>query len=557
MICTIRPGLAEAGVTLWGRFDVGTEAFDYIVVGAGSAGCVLANRLSADPANRVLLLEAGGKDNNLMVRIPRGFGKLLGNPRFAWFFMTRPFGKGERVEAWVRGKTLGGSSAVNGMVYNRGAAADWDGLAALTGNDAWGWESIVAKYREIEDNQLGASPTRGVGGPLGISTGVIRSAICDEMIEATTAIGLRRVDDLNESDDERVGYAMANIKKGQRVSAAAAFLHPVSSRPNLSVAIDSPATSLVFEGDKVVGVRTGSGGTAAEHRANREVILALGSIQTPRLLQLSGIGPPEVLRAAGIDVRIDQPNVGARMREHHCFLLQMRLRENIGYNRKLSSPVAQLTSGIQYLTTRGGALAAPSYDVVGFMKTRPDLDRVDAQILMAPWTTEPQVPGKEVGLEREPGLQCIGYVLRPDSEGTVQITGADPDAPLDIDPNFYATEHDREIGVRIFERMRSIFRSSPIAERIASETVPGPGVQDDEDVIQENLERGYCGYHAIGTCAMGTNDDAVVDPQLRVRGVDNLRIMDCSVLPVMVAGNLNGPMMAMAARAAEVILADR
>jgi choline dehydrogenase-like flavoprotein len=245
------------------------------------------------------------------------------------------------------------------------------------------------------------------------------------------------------------------------------------------------------------------------------------------------------------------------MREHHCFLLQFRLRGNVGYNRRLSGPIAQTVSGIQYLTTRRGPLAAPSYDVVGFMKSDPGLDRVDAQILMAPWTTEPQVPGKEVGLERQAGMQCIGYVLRPDSEGTVNITGADPDAPLDIDPNFYATDHDRQIGVRIFERMRSIFRNSPIAERIAAETVPGPAVQDDESVIEENLERGFCGYHAIGTCAMGKDESAVVDPQLRVRGVDNLRIMDCSVLPVMVAGNLNGPMMAMAARAAEVILADR
>jgi choline dehydrogenase-like flavoprotein len=440
------------------------------------------------------------------------------------------------------------------MVYNRGSQPDYDAMVAL-GNPGWGWDTMLPTFRRIENHQLGADATRGSGGPLDISIGSDLPGICQELIQSARKLGWSRTDDLNADDAQRIGPAARTIKNGRRVSAAHAFLRPVRDRGNLKIAVNTTVDGVIFEGDKAVGVQASTGrGGRASYTAGRETILSLGSIATPKLLQLSGVGDRTLLRSLGIDARVDGPNVGRRMREHRCFCIQFRLNQDIGYNRQLSTPFQQALTGVKYLVSRKGPLASSAYDVVGFFKTSPELDRPDAQILMAPFSAAPYEPGKELGLERQPGLQAIGYILRPDSEGQVAITSADPSASLDIDPNFFATPHDRQTGVSIFHTMRRLFTESPIADYLVSETRPGADIRTDDEIIDAALDQGYCGYHAVGTCAMGPNDDDVVDPALRVRGVDKLRVMDCSVMPTMVSGNLNGPAMAMAWHAADLIL---
>jgi choline dehydrogenase len=452
----------------------------------------------------------------------------------------------------VRGKLLGGSSSINGMVYNRGHQPDYDHLADL-GDPEWRWDNILAAYTAIEDNALGATATRGQGGPLHVSTVRDADPLCDEMIAAGGALGWKPVADFNETDEERIGYTMCTIKDGRRFSAARAFLHPAADRPNLTIATDTEAVRLLRDGDRITGVHVRQNGALVEYRARREVILALGSIATPKLLQLSGIGPGDVLGAAGVDVVVDNPNVGAHMREHRCFNVQFRLNKDVGYNRLLATKPRQALTGARYLLKRKGPMAAPAFDVAAFVKTRDDLDRPDAQLLMNPLSVAYDNNGM-LGTERAPGAAIIGFVLRPESEGRIAITSADPDVPLDIEANYYTHPYDRAVGAGIFRTIRTLFSTSPLAEFIDHETAPGPEVGTDEEAIDSALTSGYCGYHAIGTAAMGPGESSVVDPVLRVRGVSGLRIVDCSVLPTMVAGNLNGPIMAMAWHAANLIL---
>ena len=529
--------------------------FDYVIVGAGSAGCVLANRLSADPGVSVLLIEAGGSDRHPFVHIPKGLAFLPGNAKMTWQYWTAPFGPFGQSEPWARGKLLGGSSSINGMVYNRGFQADYDSLVEQ-GNEGWGWDTILPIFKKIESHSLGASDTRGSGGPLKISVAPGGEQVSEALMDSAAALGAKRVDDVNASDDERVGITPATIHHGLRQSAAKAFLHPALKRDNLTLLTGLRATQVLFEGDRAVGVavRSEEDGSTQEFHATREVILSLGSLETPKLLELSGIGDPEVLKAAGIPVRVASSRVGEGIHEHRCLPLQMRLLTDIGYNKLLYGKAHQGLAGAKYLATRRGPIATPAYDMLWFMRSSETSTRPDAQVLLAPFSMGVGITSADV--ERRPGLSLLGFALRPTSEGSVHITSNNPlDAPL-VTPSYLATDHDRTVSINMFRRMRELVQQSPVADLVLMETQPGYVVQDDDSIINSGFINGGPGYHASGAVAMGPTDAFPIDAKLKVRGVEGLRVCDVSIMPSMVAGNLNGPMMAMAYHAADVIAAD-
>lgn len=533
------------------------DEYDYIIVGAGSAGCVLANRLSENPDNRVLLLEAGGNDKSPLVTMPKGIGKLVKDESHAWHYAVDQ----EREpgvpsdEIWVRGKVLGGSSSINGMIYSRGHPLDYEDWKEL-GGPGWGWDDMKSAYRAVEDHELGATDYRGEGGPLHISTGTIRNAASEAMIAAGEQMGLPRREELNHPDLEGVGYYAHTIKNGKRMSAVRAFIDPARGRKNLRIVTGAMADRIVFENRRAVGVACRVNGQATEFRARGEIILSAGAIQSPKLLQLSGIGPAAHLQALGIDVICDSPDVGSRMLEHLSFPIPHRLTGSKGLNARLQG-IGLVASVLQYYATRTGPMANGPFEVGAFARSGPEVDRPDMQIYVGAFTFARSDDNFPVPLdrpERDPGFTIYGQMLRPSSEGTVMITSADPDAPLKIEPNWLSTEEDCIKAVRIVRYMRKFVRQGPLIPYVGEELSPGAACESDEDILRAFRRLSTSGLHGVASCRMGRDNSAVVDNETRVRGVEGLRIVDCSIMPGLISGNTNGPAIATGWRAADIIL---
>lgn len=525
--------------------------YDYVVVGAGSSGCVLANRLSADGRHKVLLLEAGPKDNYLWIHIPIGYGKTMFHKAYNWGFYTDPEpNMKDRKIYWPRGRGLGGSSSINGLIFIRGQQEDYDQWAQL-GNAGWDWKSVLPYFIRSEHNSRGASATHGGDGPLWSSDIQDKSELMEAIIRGAEELGVPRTNDFNSGNQEGVGYFQLFTRNGWRNSSAVAYLRPAKNRANLRVETDAQATKLILKGRKVVGVQYRQNGEMKEARAAREVVLSAGALQSPQLLQLSGIGPAALLRNHGIEVVHDLAGVGQNLQDHLQFRLMFKVSQPITTNDDLRTWTSQARIGLKWLLSGKGPLGIGINQGGLFTRVLPGSKTPDIQFHFGTLSAD------QAGGKPHPWSGCTFSVcqLRPESRGTVEIQSADPMQAPSMRPNYLSAETDRLCAVESIKYARKLASTNALKPYLASEYKPGAGVQSDAEILEFARESGATIFHPTGTCKMGSDVMAVTDSQLRVHGIEGLRVVDCSIMPTLVSGNTHAPAVMIAEKASDMILA--